>query len=211
MFRKNLSALSLLLIAKASLAAMDLDLTPTMSEYVAEGITFRQLTFKDGKRNVVYEPPRQWTCRGSGNSLQLTPAKTDRADAVIQAVDLKAPHALDNNAIDALREQFLKSLPPGSQGVVLVSEEQNPVSLENGASYAVTVAYQALGETFMRSTVFVNLPETQLSFRLTTRKADFETMQKQFRSSILSWHWIEPAKTTTVAQTKEPERAPAPQ
>jgi len=186
---------SLLLVLFAVASANALDLTPVVSEYVAEGITFRQLTFKDGKRQAVYEPPRQWTCRGSGNSLQLTPATTDRADAMIQAVELKAPREFDNKAIDALREQFLKSLPPGSQGVILVSEEQNPVSLENGASYAITASYQALGETFMRSAVFVNLPETQLSFTLTTRKADFETIQKQFRCSILSWHWVEPPKT----------------
>src|ERR1700719_1753152 len=164
----------LLLVLFAATSAKALDLTPIVSEYVAEGITFRQLTFKDGKRQVVYEPPQRWTCRGSVSSLQLTPAKTDRADAVIQAVELNAPQTLDNKAIDALREQFLKSVPPGSQSVTLVSEEQNPVSLENGASYAVTVAYQALGETFLRSVVFVNLPETQLTFRLTARKADFE-------------------------------------
>ncbi len=189
----------LLLVLLAAMSANALDLTPVVSEYVAEGITFRQLTFKDGKRQVVYEPPRQWTCRGSVSSLQLTPTKTDRADAVIQAVELKAPQKLDNKAIDALREQFLKSLPPGSQGVILLSEEQNPVSLENGASYAVTVAYQALGETFLRSVVFVNLPETQLSFRLTARKADFETIQKQFRSSILSWHWVDQNSAATLA------------
>jgi hypothetical protein len=191
---------SLLLLLFAATSANALDLTPAVSEYVAEGITFRQLTFKDGKRQLIYEPPRQWSCRGSGNSLQLTPAKTDRADAVIQAVELKGPQQLDNKAIEALREQFLKSVPPGSQSVTLVAEEQNPVSLENGASYAVTVAYQALGETFLRSVVFVNLPETQLTFRLTARKADFETIQKQFRSSILSWHWVDRPSAATLAQ-----------
>jgi hypothetical protein len=190
----------LLLVLFAAMSANALDLTPVVSEYVAEGITFRQLNFKDGKRHVVYEPPRQWTYRGSLSSLQLTPAKADRADAVIQAVELKTPQKLDSNAIDALREQFLKSLPPGSQGVTLVSEEQNPVSLENGASYAVTASYQAIGEMFLRSAIFVNLPETQLIFRLTARKADFETVQKQFRSSVLSWHWVEQNSAVTLAQ-----------
>jgi hypothetical protein len=190
----------LLLVLFAATSANALDLTPVVSEYVAEGITFRQLTFKDGKRQVLYEPPRLWACRGSESSLQLTPPKADRAEAVIQAVELNAPQKLDNKAIDALREQFFKSLPPGSQGVTMVSEEQNPVGLENGASYAVTVAYQALGETFMRSVVFVNLPETQLIFRLTARKADFETIQKQFRSSILSWHWVDRPSAATLAQ-----------
>jgi hypothetical protein len=197
----------LLLVLFAATSANALDLTPVVSEYVAEGITFRQLTFKDGKRQVIYEPPRQWVCRGSVGSLQLTPAKTDRADAVIEAVELKAPQKLDDRTTSALREQFLKSLPPGSQGVTVVSEEQNPVSLENGASYAVTVAYQALGETFLRSVVFVNLPEMQLSFRLTARKADFETIQKQFRSSIFSWHWVDRSAARLAQDKPEAETA----
>jgi hypothetical protein len=198
MKRKLVSGLLFVLFVATSAHA--LDLTPIVSEYVAEGITFRQLTFRDGKRQAVYEPPRQWTCRGSFSGLQLTPAKTDRADAVIEAVELKAPQKLDDKATGALREQVLKSLPPASQGVTLVSEEQNPVSLENGASYAVTVAYQALGETFLRSVVFVNLPEMQLSFRLTARKADFDAVQRQFRSSICSWHWVEPTSAKSLAQ-----------
>jgi hypothetical protein len=200
MKRKLVSGLLLVLLVATSAHA--LDLTPVVSEYVAEGITFRQLTFRDGKRQAAYEPPRQWTCRGSVSGLQLTPAKTDRADAVIEAVELKAPQKLDDKATGALREQVLKSLPPASQGVTLVSEEQNPVSLENGASYAVTVAYKALGETFLRSVVFVNLPEMQLSFRLTARKADFETIQKQFRSSIFSWHWVDRSAAARLAQDK---------
>jgi hypothetical protein len=181
-------------------SANAIDLTPSVSEYTAEGITFRQLTFKDGKRQVVYEPPRLWACRGSGSSLQLTPPKVERADAMIQAVEVKAPRNLDDKAIAELKEQFVRTLPPGVQAASIVSEEQNPVSLENGSSYAIAASYQALGETFVRSVVFVNLPETQLTFRLTARKADFETVQKQFRSSILSWHWVDRPSAATLAQ-----------
>jgi hypothetical protein len=184
--------LSVLLLAFASVRwAPALDLTPTVSQYTAEGITFRQLNFQDGKRRVVYEPPRLWICRGGGTSLQLTPPKVDRADAIIQIGEAKAAAKLDDKAIAGLREQALRSVPPGSQTVTLLSEEQNPVSLENAASCAVTLSYSVLGETFVRNIVFLELAETQISFRITARKADFESVQRPFRSSILSWHWVD--------------------
>ena len=91
----------LLLILIPIRSAIALDLTPTVSEYTAEGIIFRQLNFQDGKRKAVYEPPRLWTYRGSGSSLQLTPANVDRADAIIQTVEAKAAPKWDEKAIDA--------------------------------------------------------------------------------------------------------------
>jgi hypothetical protein len=42
----------------------------------------------------------------------------------------------------------------------------------------------------------------QLSFRLTARRADFETIQKQFRSSIFSWHWVDRSAAARLAQDK---------
>jgi hypothetical protein len=185
-------------------SAVALDLAPTVSEYTAEGITFRQLNFQDGERKAVYEPPRLWSCRGSASSVQLTPPKVDRADAIIQVVEAKAAPKLDEKAIGALKEQSLRSLPPGSQAVTVLNEEQNPVSLENSASYAVTLSYQALGETFVRSIVFISLPETQLSFRITARKADFDAVQRPFRSSIFSWHWVDASLAKSLAQTNRP-------
>jgi hypothetical protein len=202
MKQRLIVGLLLPLIAATSAAA--LDLTPAVSEYTAEGITFRQLTFKDGKRQAAYEPPRLWSCRGSGNSLQLTPPKAERADAIIQVVEAKTVPKLDEKTIGALREQSLRSVPPGSQAVTVVSEEQNPVSLENNASFGITLSYQALGETFIRSIVFVNLPESQLSFRVTARKADFDAVQRPFRSSIYSWHWVEPSSAKSLAQKDQP-------
>lgn len=189
---KRLALVSALIaLAGTSTATAQIDLTPTANEYTAEGITFRQLSFKDGKRKVVYEPPRQWSYRGGGASLQLTPPNANRADAVIQVTELSKPQDLDEKSIATLREEFIRSLPPGSNGITMTSEECNPVSLENGTSYSFTVRYQVIGEKFSRTVVFVNLPKMQLTFKLTGRETDFERMQKQFRSSILSWHWVE--------------------
>src|SRR4051812_5413717 len=187
------------LIAFAASARGEIDLTPSSSEYTAEGINFRQLSFKDGKRRIVYELPRQWSYRGSGTSLQLIPPNSARADASIQVADIPKPQAFDEKLFTALREQSLRAAPPGAQNVILLNEEFNPVRLERGDIYCVTISYQALGETFLRSTLYVNLSDAQLTFRLTARKADFEPLERAFRSSILSWHWVEPPAPKTAS------------
>ncbi len=181
-------------------AAAAIDLTPTASEYVAEGLKFHELSFKDGKRRVVFEPPQQWSYRGTANMLQLTPSNVARADAVIQVADVRAADKLDEKALAAFREQFLAALPPGSQGGEITREEFNPVQVERASSYVITGQYKAIGELFVRSVVFVNLPETQLTFRLTARKADFDKLERAFRGSILSWHWIDPEAGPALAQ-----------
>jgi hypothetical protein len=182
-----------MLVAFAISARGGIDLTPSVSEYTAEGNTFRQLTFADGKRQVVYELPRLWSYRGDRTSLHLSPSNVVRADASIQVTDLPKPQPLNDTVVAALKEQSLHAAPPGAQSVTLVAEEMNPVRLEGGDAYCVTISYQALGETFVRSALYVNLPDAQLIFRLTARKADFEPLQRAFRSSILSWHWVDPA------------------
>jgi hypothetical protein len=192
--------LLVILVAFAVSARAGIDLTPTPSEYTAEGITFKQLSFKDGKWRVSYEPPRLWSYRGDGTSLQLSPPNSARADASIQVADLVKPQAFDEKLFSVLKEQSFRAVPPGAQNITLLNEELNPVRLERGDVYAVTISYQALGETFLRSAIYVNLPDTQLTFRLTARKADFEPLQRAFRSSILSWHWVENDSVTKVAR-----------
>lgn len=196
-----MNRLLLIMLAGFAISARGgIDLTPSVREYTAEGITFRQLVFKDGKRQVVYEVPREWSYRGNGTSLQLAPPNSVRADASIQVADMPKPQAFDEKLLAGLKEQSLRGVPPGVQTVTTLGEEVNPVRLEKGDSYAVTVSYQALGETFVRSTLYVNLSDALLTFRLTARKADFEQLQRAFRSSILSWHWVETDKAAAVAQ-----------
>ena len=192
--------LLIMLLTFAVSARGGIDLTPSPSEYTAEGITFKQLSFKDGKRRVVYELPRQWSYRADGTSLHLLPPNSTGADASIQVAGVPKPQPFDETLFASLREQSLRAAPSGAHNVTVLSEELNPVRLERGDVYAVTISYQALGETFVRSAFYVNLPDAQLTFRLTTRKTDFDSLQRAFRSSILSWHWVENNSATEVAQ-----------
>jgi hypothetical protein len=180
-----------------------LDLSPFPSQFEGEGVKYTQLSFKDDKRQVLYVPPQNWTWRGGSSQLRLTPpAVFTRADAIIETAPLAEPQPLDEKAIAVLRQQFMSTLPPGAQGVKMISEEQSPVMLGGSiATCEFTATYQILGETFLRSTLFANLPETQLRFKVTGLKKDFDSLHRLFRASLISWQWVEkPAATVATRQ-----------
>jgi hypothetical protein len=191
-----------LIIASVALTAKaGIDFTPAVSEYVAEGAKFQQLTFAHGKQKIEYELPLGWSFEGSPVELRLKPPKKMFAEAVINAAPLIKPQPLDQNAIEALKQHFIASVPPGSQFVKIERELQNVVAFGYNNAVDVTMSYQVMGEKFLTSALIVNLPDTQLTFRFTARKDDFELLQREFRMSIGSWHWLEADATTQLAAT----------
>lgn len=195
MIRKCLFLLALWTALQTSKAGIDL--TPTPAEYRAEGITIQQLIFKDGKRRISYEPPRQWTYRGGASRLQFTPPDQTFAEGVIEAISAPSAKPFDETTVKALEAQVMSTLPPGSQGATVINRHANPVILNQNLSYEIVVSYQTLGQWFQRSVIFVNCPDTQLVFRLTARKPAFESLSNAFRRSLYSWRWIEPAASGT--------------
>ncbi len=166
-----------------------LDLTPQPVEYVAEGIKYQTLIFKDGDRQVVYEPPVQWTYRSLGaDRIQLAPPKVPFAEGLIHATKLAAELPLDEPTITKFREHLLEGVPPGALDVKLVDEVQNAVTPSGNNSYEITITYEALGQTFMRSGLIANVGGTQLRFQMTAPKKDFDPLRLAFRASIMSWH-----------------------
>jgi hypothetical protein len=191
MLRRSTIAVVLLTIALT--AQSGIDLTPTMYEYIGEGIKYQKLIFRQDKQSIEYNPPPTWKFHGGPNQLLLTPPKKKFAEAVIEAVSVLAPQPLGERMSKILEQEFIAKLPPDSQLVTVVSEEQNPVLLDGNRSFEVIVSYQVMGEKFLRSAIFANLRDAQLIFRLTARKDDFEPLHREFKMSISSWHWMEAA------------------
>jgi len=180
-----------------------IDLTPSVQEYSANGMKFRQLVFNDEKRRIEYEPPQDWSFDGGTNQLHLKPKK-NFAEAFISVAPLNKPQPLDENTVKTLEQQFIASLPVGSQFVKIQEEIPNPVLLGGSASFEVTVSYQSVGEKFVRSALFVNVKDAQLIFRLTARKDDFQALHREFKTSIFSWHWIGENDATAHADQAAP-------
>jgi hypothetical protein len=193
-----------LIIGSTSLSAKaGIDLTPTVSEYTAEGAKFQQLAFVHGKQKIEYELPLGWSFESRPTQLRIKPPKKMLAEAVINATPLIKAQPLDQSAAEALKQQFIASLPPGSQFVTVERELQNVVALGYSNGVDVTVSYQVMGEKFLRSALFVNLPDTQLTFQFTARKDDFERLQRDFRMSVGSWHWLESDTLTQATATAD--------
>lgn len=157
-----------------------------VTEFTSEGIVYRRLTFKDDQRTVSYHPPSGWAASLNGNTLRLEPAGKNFAEAQIESVALDQPQSFDEATVSSLSDNVLAALPPGSQQVTVIKEEQNP-AFNNNPAFEFIVSYKVLGETFQRSVLFVNTPATQLVFKFTARKSDFEPLYRAFRSSVFTW------------------------
>ena len=56
-------------------------------------------------------------------------------------------------------------------------------------TYEVTVLYNFYGADYQLSVLFANLPDTQLRFRTVARKADFDTVHREFRAGLFTLSW----------------------
>ena len=179
--------IALLFVATTCLGAIDFN--PVPGERVLDGIKFPQLFFKQDGKKIIYEQPRGWNYSGSTASIKFIPPHLVQAEAEIDQSPLQKPPKLDEETVKALQAQVLASVPPKSQNVTLVSEEKNPLLINNNETYAVTISYIAFGQEFQRSVLFLNVSDTQVRFRVTARKGDFEKVNRAFRASLFSWQW----------------------
>ncbi len=193
------STIAFIISIAAVSARAGVDFTPAVSEYSADGIKLQYLTFHDDKRRIEFEPPHGWTFEGSPAELHLRPPKKNFADALVTVTPLEKPQPLDENGAKRIQEQFVATLPPGTQFVKIEQRAENSVLLDGNPSFEIVASYQLMGTKFMRSAIFVNLPGSQLMFRITAPRDDFQALYRDFRTSIFSWHWL--AAEDTSAQT----------
>jgi hypothetical protein len=166
------------------------DLTPTETSREQDGIVFSGLVFHQDGRKITYEPPTGWQYAGAGNQIKFTPPNLAQAQATIEFSPLPAPQNFDDATVKTLQDQAVRSVPNGSLNVAIAAEEKNGWAPNDHQSYEVTVSYEAYGHAFVASTLFLNLPDTQLRFRVVANKADFEKVHKLFRGSLYSWQWL---------------------
>jgi hypothetical protein len=173
-----------------STARADLDLTPTLHEFTREGFKYRELLFKDNEKQVRYILPDRWSWRGTASSLVLTPPGKAQAEANIETAPLPIPRPFDEACVKELVQRAESSVPAESENVTIVQQEKNTVSINGNPTLEVILAYEAYGEAFRKSVLFLHLPDTELVFKLTAPKSDFEALHDTFCRSLFSWQWL---------------------
>ncbi|HKP01772.1 MAG TPA: hypothetical protein VJU77_00290 [Chthoniobacterales bacterium] len=193
------------LIALAAPARGAIDFSPTVTSYSSEGAEYANVAFKDEQRTVTLTLPRLWSCRGDASRLQFAPPNQNFAEGLVQAASMKGLLRFDEPTVKSLEQQVLSTLPSGSQGAALVSQQENPVILNGNLSYEFIVAYQTLGQAFLRSVIIVACPDQQLIFKFSAPKSVFDNLNRSFRQSIVSWRLTEPSNQSVLAAVTTPQ------
>lgn len=167
-----------------------IDFTPTTGEWVMEGIKSPLLYFHDNDRKISYVQPRGWTYTGDASRIKFIPPDVSQASGEIGQAPLPASQNFDEPTTKLLQDKVLHSLPGDSHDALVVGAEKNPVMINGHDTFEVVVEYQLYGERYRQSVLFMNLPDTQLTFRFVSRKPDFEKLHQAFRGSLCSLQWL---------------------
>ena len=189
MVRSLIPALTSLVLVVTARA--DLQLTPRILQYEADGVKLEHLAFSDGgAKEITYSPPRGWDYSGSANQLILHPPNTSQAEAIIFKVKLplSQPASFDDETVKRLVDEALASVPRGSTNVQLVTQEKNPLMIEHKETLLVTLTYTFYGQNYNRSILFLNRGKEQIRFQLTCARSDFRELHKAFLGSQFSWY-----------------------
>ena len=166
----------------------ELQLTPRISPYEADGVKIELLAFSDGGgKEITYSPPRGWEYSGSPTKFTLRPPGKPQAEGAIVRISLNQPAVFDDETIKKLTAEVLASAPGGSTNVTLVSQEKNPFLIAQKETFLVIVSYNFYGQNYQRSTMFLNRGNEQLRFQFVSRAADFKNLQMAFQASQFTW------------------------
>jgi hypothetical protein len=166
-----------------------IDFTPHVAEQTLAGIVFKQLIFHEKDKKIAYEQPRGWSYSADGARLRMTPPDVGQAQGEIDQSSLPKPQNFDEETVKALQQRVVGSVA-NAQKMRVTGEQRNPVIINGHETYEVTVEYELYGQQFTSSVIFMNLPDTQIRFRVSARKQDFEKVHKAFRGSLYSWQWV---------------------
>jgi hypothetical protein len=169
------------------MARAELQLTPTVDEYVLDGAKLKQLAFHDGDKKITYQSPRSWDYSGSATQLTLRPPNKVQAEATITRIPLSQPGQFDEDALKKLVAEAVALVPNGSSKVTVESQEKNPLLINRKETFLIVLSYNSFGQAYSRSILFLNRGKEQIRFQLTCRQADFKELQKAFLSSQYSW------------------------
>lgn len=169
-------------------AQAELQLTPRISPYEADGVKIELLAFSDGSgKGITYSPPRGWEYSGSPTKFTLRPPGKPQAEGTIVRISLDQPAVFDDPTTKKLAAEVLASAPGGSTNVTLVSQEKNPFLIAQKETFLVIISYDFYGQNYRRSAMFLNRGNEQMRFQFVSRAADFKNLQMAFQASQYTW------------------------
>jgi hypothetical protein len=170
-----------------AVAHAELQFTPKVSEYKADGATLKHLEFSDGGKTVTYQAPRGWDFSGNSTQLTLRPPNKAQAEATITRVPLSQPGSFDDESLKKLVSDAVAQVPKGSENISVISQEKNLVMIDHKETFLIALSYSFYGQKYGRSILFLNRGNEQIRSQLTCHEADFKELHGAFLRSQYTW------------------------
>jgi len=184
MVRSLIFACCLFLSASAQ---AELQLVPSVDEFVLDGARLTQLAFRDGDRKVTYQSPHGWKYSGTASQLTMYPPNKTQAEATIATISRPDQSQFDDETLKKMVAEVVALVPKDSTDVVVASQEKAPLRIGKRETFLVVISYRLLGNNYDHSILFINRGLEQLRCQLTCQSSDFKELQKAFLGSQYSW------------------------
>ncbi len=117
----------------------------------------------------------------------MRPPEKPQAEATITKFPITKPQPLDEERLKKLVEEAMALIPKGSENITIVSQERNPVVINQKETFQVIVSYNLFGQSYNRSVLFMDRGREQMRFQLVCRSSDFTDLHRAFLHSQFSW------------------------
>jgi len=177
-----------------SLHADVVDLTPSSKVDIRpqDGVFLNTyMFFKDGKRNIQYLPPRDWTWSGGGSKLTLFSRNEAGVRLEIMSGKMALPKSKEELGVK-LKEMAKQTLLPSAEFRDWSDPNFYFISMGSDADIAeIKIKYTSNNENFTKSIAFYQGKDGAfLQWIVTAPDKKFEEAFTTVRSSIFSWVWM---------------------
>lgn len=162
----------------------EVDLTPIPGSNVADGVTESYVTFRDGKREIIYRPPQGWRLNGSGQKLTLTSNAAGNTDARIEVRSVAAVIPIDQANVQKYVAIAQQAVPREARNLQVVSSTINPLKICGYDTLAIGLQYEAFGLGCRSQLLYLNRDREQWVFQFTAPVNAFERAFEPFRMSL---------------------------
>ena len=187
------SLLAALALCASAFQAPAVDLTPRFTDTFADGVTLHLLYFADGDQKIGLSINRETTVEaGAGGTVFRFPKFSDVL-FILKHSPMSADQAFEGVTLERYREAARRLLPPGAQGVEVLGEEPDPITINRWRSYRFTYTCQSTGYLRKMTVTFLNVSaEEQLVLVVTSTLQNFPEAAARSWQIIRSWQPILP-------------------
>lgn len=166
----------------------DIDFTPRQVRSIEDGAPMRRLAFREGEKNIFFQPPKGWQMVGGGNEIIFNAPENGDGQIRLGRALVGPGVPFDEQGLIAYRNAARGQISPRAQDVQLVSETKDAFPFDDWQSFEMFFSYTIDGVKRMRWHLVVTMnPQRQVRVTADATEKEFEKVHASARTLIGSW------------------------